>query len=408
MEELIYIIDKTRSDQDEALVIKFQVAKRSGLSFDLVENQPSLTQDQLQRMTTSKDQALLSLLIAEEGAYLKKSVGGVIDKHKTALRSIHISQSSVATALNLFASTGKLFYNSKALTVDLYSKVEFYYAVDAAGVSGYVKSGDTAFDVASCDFIGKGKPNFFVKGIVLKCMPTELSWKDFKAAFEKKIKPIQELLEEAKEDSEAPRVIMLEGATIPKEPEPLPVVILIDRLGSFANLAMDYGNNVLVLCHEPKHQTTISRQLAVEAGWEKDLLETDYIKKPVGSSHYYCPLDKVAKSIAFLLEIGWQVRDWRGNKVLLHSEVSLQAETHSQTLYVKGKVRYATFDADLTDIVGAFNRRERFAEIAPGHVALLPNTWDQTGIDLLAEEGEIVGDALANEKKPHRSFSRSI
>ena len=171
MEELIYIIDKTRSDQDEALVIKIQVAKRSGLSFDPVENQPLLTQERLQKIATSKDAALLPFLIAEE----KNSLGGTIDKQKTSLHYIHISPRAVTTALNLFASSGKLFFNSKALTVDLYSKVEFYYAADAAGVSGYLKSGGQTFDVAACDFIGKGTPNFFVKGIVLKCVPSGLS-----------------------------------------------------------------------------------------------------------------------------------------------------------------------------------------------------------------------------------------
>ena len=59
-------------------------------------------------------------------------------------------------------------------------------------------------------------------------------------------------------------------------------------------------------------------------------METGFQKKLVGHSHYYCPLDQVTKSLSFLLEIGWNIRDYQKKKIALLSDsgfdVSMQAE----------------------------------------------------------------------------------
>lgn len=396
MEELIYSIEKVRTEHDGALAIKIQVAKRSGFVLEPIENQPLLTQEQLLKLSSPRDTNLIAFLIKEESAYLKSKLNG----NKTPFNVVHISYASIPEALKLFTITGKLHFQNKALAIDLYSPVKFYYAATGNDVTGILQSGSQDIPITSASFIGRGSPHFFIHGIHLKCIATDISWKDLKAAYDNKIRPVNELLKEAADDPDAPRVVSTDGIQ-PGPADPLPVLILKDRLGSFADLKMNYGNENLIDFHDHIK----GRNLKAETAWEKDLLETDFIKKPLGTSHYYCPLDKVSKSIAFLLEIGWQVFDWRGNRVLLQNKLDLHADSADNTIQIKGKVVYGDFEANLTDIVGAFNRRERFAELAPGHVALLPNSWDKGGLDALAEEGEIVGDSIRIKKNQIGSLS---
>lgn len=401
MEELTYAIDQARSDQDEAFVIKIQVATRQAFILTPLDKQPPLTRELLNALAKDKDASIIPFLINEENAYLKKKFGRTIDQKSTPLNFIHISAKETLQALKIFATTGKLYYNDKALVIDLYSKNKMYYSVDEKQkISAFIKTESQEFDIKTCDFVGKGPPRYFVKGVNLKIISTEISWKDLKAAFEKIPRPIHELIEEANEDSEAPQVVVNSAIITPTAVEPLPVLILKDRLGSFSDLGMDYGGSDLVFYHEANTAVhkSIKRLPSIEGAFEKDLLETDFIKKTVGTSTYYCPLDKVAKSITFLLEVGWQVRDWKGNRVLLQSHLDLQAETKADHIAIKGNVQYGEFRADLSNIVGAFNRRERFAELAPGHVALLPSSWEQAEMGLIVEEGEIIANQICIKK----------
>lgn len=412
MEELFYTIDKQRSELDGALVIKIQIGECDGLILKLKAPQKPLTQEILSRLAAPRDSGILPFLIKEEIGYLKKN--RLSPDKNTLFNYIHIPYGATGEALKLFAMNGKLYFNEKQVVIDLFGKTEFYYSIDTsistANTIGRIKTGSQEFDLSSCDFICRGPPHWFIKGISLKFITTDVSWKDLKASYDGKPRTPQELIEESKQDAEAPRVVLKTPDFKFHEREPLPILVLKDRLGAFADLWMDYGPDAsLVAAHDhantlpdQKGSITGKRQLAAESAWEKDLLETDFIKKTVDSTHFFCPVDKVAKSVAFLLEVGWKVRDFKGNNVLLHTRAELNAETKNQEILVKGKLHYGSFQADLTDVIGAFNRRERFSQIAPGHVALLPNSWEQTGLDALAEEGEIIGSAVRIKKKPHR------
>jgi superfamily II DNA or RNA helicase len=381
MKELIYKIDKDLTEKHDLLVIKILVAEKDRFSFTPLAEQPLLTKEKLNSFVSAKDASLISFLINQE-------VSG---------NTVHIPPKETLQALKLFAMNGKLHFNNKAIVIDLYGKTEFYYVLDESQkMSAFIKANENEFQFTSCDLVGKGPPRFIIKGMSLKILSTDIPWKDLKGAFEGKFRPIHELIDESKEDPEAPRVIVNTSVHTPLTIEPLPVLVLKDRLGSFADLKMDYGLTDLVSYHSSPEakNPSVKRLPAHEAAWEKDLLETDFIKKPVGTSHYYCPLDKVAKSLAFLLEIGWQVREASGNRLWLQDRIDLQAESKTDHIAVKGKIHYGSFEADLNQIAGAFNRRERFVEIAPGHSALLPNSWEKSGLDGLLEEGEMVADTL--------------
>jgi len=153
-----------------------------------------------------------------------------------------------------------------------------------------------------------------------------------------------------------------------------PVLNLTDRTGGFANLSFE-GKK------DPE----------AERGWEKDLLETDFQKKIVGSSHYYCPLDKVYNSLSFLLELGWKILDVE--RKTLHR----LAETHfelSDTLKLKGRLKFDEYERPIEEVVGTFNRKERFLNLAPGHVGLLPPLESVEWGDFLEEESRVVEGGL--------------
>ncbi len=180
-----------------------------------------------------------------------------------------------------------------------------------------------------------------------------------------------------------------------KNPDPLPFLQLQDRHGAFATLWFDYGLYGKIAAQETKQP--FWRNTACEKSWEKDLLETDFIKKMTGSSHYYCPMDKVSKSLTFLLEIGWKLIDHRGKEVIRQHHVEISTEAADCHLLVRGKAHYHDHCVDLKDVVGAFNRRERFIDLSPTTVGLLDLENGEPWEGLT--EHEVISGALAVRKQ---------
>jgi superfamily II DNA or RNA helicase len=188
--------------------------------------------------------------------------------------------------------------------------------------------------------------------------------------------------------------VVWQGAP-PAPRNPLPVLKLSDRTGAFADLWMDYGHGRMVLLQDPLEEAW--RRPAQERAWERDLLETDFVKKDVGRSRYYCPLDKAVKSLTFLLEIGWTVLDHRERCVARQKGATFAVAAQDGTLAVKGTVRYGDHTADLTDVLGAFNRREQFVDLASGAVGLLDVEASSGWLEELACE-RVVDRAVAVRK----------
>lgn len=390
MAELIYTIDKTLSKQNQALVLTIEEAEIDGMTYRALSQKP-LTEERLK-----KSSPLATFLIS-------------LQKGKTHDNTVTIPYPQTFQALKLLAATGKLYFNHKQVIADLYGRAELFYRVTSSGLEGVIKTISQEFLLNTCDFICGGPPHWFIKGMSLKFLSTSLSYKDFTGIVEGRFRPISELEEEAFLDPEAPRVIFLDRDYIdPNKKDPLPILILKDRSGAFANLWMDYqiGNDKWLPFHQ-EHEIAVKqdRNFTTEKAWEKDLLETDYIKKIVDTTNYYCPLDKVAKSLAFLLELGWKIIDYKGNRVISHTQVKLNAESFQDSIAVKGKIHYDTFEVEIADMAGAFNRRERFVQLGSGVVGLLPNHWEQNGLNLLLEETEVVGKELRMKKSRIGTFT---
>jgi len=397
MKEFAYIIDPLAAQHEHALVIRVIDATREGNYLKLSNNIRHLSRQEIEKTSKTQDKQVLNFLFQEELHY-QKTKPSSSDK----LSAFRIAYPQTLKALKLLAATGKLYFKDKQLVVDFYSKTTFAYEVEITPtvikVEGLLTEGEKKLNLKEVDFLCGGPPQWYIKGILLKFITTDISWKALKAVYTQTALFTQETLRELKqahlEFPEEPAVIF-KGPNLSselKEIEPLPVLMLKDRTGAFADLWMDYGDKRLSL-HDPKAKHHESAK-----SWEKDLLESDFILKPMLNSHYYCPMDKVAKALSFMLEIGWTIIDAKGNKVIRHTDVQLEFSTKEQVIQAKGKVLYENYQANITAVAGAFNRRDRFVQLAPDTVGLIPDSWPEAGFDTLFQESEIAQDELKIKK----------
>lgn len=311
--------------------------------------------------------------------------------------------------LKLLAATGRLFFADRPLICDFFTPVEFFYLVEAPlSLRGKLKMKQEEFDIRSCDFVAGGPPHLFIRGSFLRFISTEISWKALqKTLADQSAEWVTHFLAEPQEE-DGPRVVVQDAVNLhAAAPSPFPCLVLKDRLGSFADLWIEYGDMRLPFASD-EAQTSIKRDAAAEKFWEKDLLETDFQLKRVGTSHYYCPLDKVPKSLGFLLELGWKVIDFQGHRVIPQTDLSLELQTGKNEILVKGKVKFADYEANIADVVGAFNRRDRFVSIGSGVVGMLPQSLEKQCLEDLAEEGEIVSGGVKVKKNHFGSLSELL
>jgi len=321
-----------------------------------------------------------------------------------------IRHSQAIPALKLLAATGKLQYEGKFLACDFFSTISLEYRVTKASESlileAFVVAKEWACPLSQCHFIAPGPPSWCIKGNVMRILDHRLSLKDIER-FSKPtaINPDElQLLIDNFQDGDAPKVTydpqwIEEHASAS---QPLPYLVLKDRAGACADLWMEYPGSLKYPLHELPIGRNSKRNSEVELGWERDLLETSYQRKMVGSAHYYCPVDKIGKSIAFLLELGWRVYDHQGRRIIKHSSSTLECAETSQTLVLKGKIGFANYEADLKDVLGAFNKRETFVSLNADTVGLLPDRTEAGVLSILSEESEVVSDSV-HISKSHMS-----
>jgi superfamily II DNA or RNA helicase len=418
MNEIAYIIDENESKKHNMLVIRLAQLKKEGTNTILYEATQPFTGATLRQFASPKDKELIENLIKHELEFLRQKTGRIPRIESTLFHFIHISSMHAIPTLKLLNNSFKLYFKTKQIIADFFEKVEFYYRLESLTenrvlVAGRLKWRDTDIDIRECDWIGAGMPPWLIRGMSLKIISTEITSKELLRFYQE-----DSLILTASEkaifldnldpnDPDGPKIVT-KGASLEemkKQADPYPLLILKDRSGAFADLWMEYGGGRQVAFHEAVKELKatqthppMKRQIESENNWERDLLETDFIKKNVDTSHYYCPSDKVAKSLTFLLELGWSVQDWKKRPVIRQESLHLAIEQNQQALIVKGRVAYGNHEAQITDVMGAFNRRERFVQLGTDSVGLVPTRWDRSDLQELADEGEIVGDAIRVKK----------
>ncbi|HEV3269711.1 MAG TPA: DEAD/DEAH box helicase [Candidatus Rhabdochlamydia sp.] len=267
--------------------------------------------------------------------------------------------------LKMLSSTGRLLHKGQKVIIDPFTKAEGFIQAKALNktqveICAKFKLGRQEEPLTSCTAIFWGSPTWILYIGVIRLLDTEgsLKWLKIPEAILQG-KELQEFLEE------------IEGITWLEEvsSDPLPFICLTDQHGGFANLWFDYGIRGKIASFEEKE--FFWRKKTLEKQWEQDLLETDFRKKKVGDSSYYCPLDKVAKSITFLIEIGWKVLDHQNKQVVCLSQETLLLEERPQAFLVRAEFDYQGYRANLQQVIGAFNRRSCFVELAANTVGLI-------------------------------------
>lgn len=422
---IAYIINPKLTLEQGCLVLDLSVVVKEGYLYNFNTPSNSLLVPQWRKLAAeSVDKEAFAFLLKEELLFQQRLTGKTPHADSLLLQHIHIPPSQVLPTFELLSKTQKLFCSGKQLTIDFYGKTEFYYEGASLQnsqleIKGHLKWRETDILITECQALIPGKPHhWFVRGLTLKMIQTSISWKNLHTLAHTSLVleggKKQTFLEELDlEDADTPRLIMtsgsLEEAIQPSSPFPL--LVLKDRWGACADLWMDYGQGSLVPFHDPnlKVKETLGtknfkRQLKAEENWEKDLLETDYLKKMVGTSHYYCPMDKVAKSLTFLLELGWKIRDGNNREVVKQTEFDLQLEDQKDSILIKARMIYEDYAADPSKVIGAFNRRENFIQLSSDKVGLLSLESTQALRDS-TEEGEWISGTMKVNKNRFGSLA---
>ncbi|MCB1135462.1 MAG: hypothetical protein KDK78_04250, partial [Chlamydiia bacterium] len=390
MTHLAYRIHSKKSIQSRSLVLELVAAERGPMGWDLGDTLDFKAAAQCELQAVDRE----------------------------IIRSMR-AEASVSELLPLLARTGRLFFGAKSIVVNLHKPWQLALKVDGDLEEGFLIEGALCDDkkrvpLADCPLLVMGRPSYALVGPTLRPIEEDIFPQYLQALW-----PDGSLMVEGNEaqawlrrleQEERPDSLLLEmpeGLQRRQERglEPLPRLRLTDPKGAFAQLAMCYGE-VELDAEDPRKRFDCAgqrydRQFEAERHWEKDLLETAYRKQQVGEAAYYCPLDQVGKSLSFLLELGWDVRDAQGMRVCKsQGKVEAAMRSAKDTLLVQGRVRFDAHEADLKDVLGAFNRRESFVSIGDGMVALLDSGLGEQLLPLI-EGGELV---QAGVKVPRHAF----
>ncbi len=335
----------------------------------------------------------LSLILKGEYSDKDLPLRTLLLKHRLPLTGkVEIPPTASYDFFALMATGGELYYQNKRLLVDLYGKSKLVYKVgDGGKVQCVVEAGAKSIPLQEVTAIGAGNPHWYLHGMMIRFLHSEIFWSDFDTAFHspEKLSPVD--LES--DDPDAPEVVY-EGngqQAVAIAAKPLPFLKLHDRTGAFADLWFLYSNGVRVPIHETLSQASVKRDRQAESDWEKDLLETGFQKKTVGRSHYFCPMDKVGKTLSFLLDLGWVIFDAHDSVVVKFKDRKLLGETVGETIHISGQLQFGEHQVDLKDVYGAFTRRDRFVALGEGHVGWLDGAALE-GIDEIDADSESGGE----------------
>ncbi|MEI8328430.1 MAG: DEAD/DEAH box helicase [Chlamydiia bacterium] len=387
MSELIFSIEIEKRDKEYVLLLH---VKDKGFGSSRVVYADALLKPQ----QVEKD--LYAFLLQEHMRSVGISCGS--DRLQTvSITKITIAASRSQEVIKLLALAKKLSWNQQSVYYNPFAKVEVFFRAeeraDALHVEGFVRIDGKESPFRSIDLLFPSMPIWCMIDRSVVVFPTDIDrnllLKVYPGPLSLEGKQKKQFIDLYQDDEDPGSLILWNIAPLITEAvlvplQALPVLMLSDPYGSFACLSMDYGVRGKVSFHEIGGSF---RDLALEKSWEKDLLETGFQKKMVGSSHYYCPLDQVTKTISFLLEIGWTIIDARGRRVCHHTSTALQIYSAKEEIITKGQLCYSEHAVDVQDVVGAFNRRQRFVELSPYAVGLIdPSQIERDLGDLTSAE----------------------
>lgn len=327
------------------------------------------------RIEGKPEKDLLNTLKKEEARYQTKKTGRKPFEGELSTEKFHLTHQNANDILKEIAATGQLQCQGKNIVCDFYSKNSLTFLIDDDIILGQIQTRKGTIDLSDSHFIGRGSPHCFLDGITLRFLTTDLPWKTLKKTYTLEPPPsIEEIQDCVIEDDEDTPAIEYTSNTIEST---LPILKLKDHSGAFADLWLDDGSPGL------------------NSPWEKDLLETEFTKRP---TEYFCPLDKVHDALSFLLELGWNIENCEGKQVKLAGALNLTTEKQGDTVIVKGSLPFGDEEADISQIAQA---KTPFVSLSESTIGLLPKSNE---IQALAQEGEIVSEGIKLNATQAMSF----
>lgn len=249
-----------------------------------------------------------------------------------SFQQIELNFAQAEEAMPLLGKTGRLHFQSKPLRCEWDKPLKLYWKGEKGGTLQAVLE---EFPLEAC---AKVCPFWFIKEGVARPFSSSVSWKWIEL-FAKG--PLQLEGAQRKKFLEEEPPVVWKAAPAEKPLEVFPELVLADATGCFADLWMDYRGVGKVAFEDlaPSVQGK-GRLREAERHWEKDLLESGFLRKQVGGSHYFCPSDKAKSALVFLLEMGWQVRDFKGRRVLKQSGCSIELKEEKGKIAVRGEVAF--------------------------------------------------------------------
>ncbi len=287
--------------------------------------------------------------------------------------------------LKRLGALGVLTWKGKKVVIDPFTEVKFFYEVCEGEVVGFWLIGDKKNSLSGEEGVFRG---CVIRHQILYFLDVDKKWieKVHQGPLHLQPQELELFLASCTREGVEWR---WKNEPVKLRPDPLPRLVLTDRTGAFAKLQMDYGPFGVVDFNSSSHTKTKE-----EVFWEKDLLETDFKKQIVGSSHYYCPLDKVVSALSFLIDIGWTVLDVQGRRVVRQQGACLRAEEIGSEMIVRGSIQYGEHEKSVQDVLGVFVRREKFIDLTPNTVGLLdpPSSWQ------VFKEGAVIKEGISFRK----------
>lgn len=324
--------------------------------------------DTLKKGASEKDRPALSFLakIHLRSPHVSRSLDTVV------LQKVEVSASEAQEALRLMSLTGNLMYQGKPLSVDLQKKAKLYFRGEkhtdrACTVRAYLQLSVEEIPLESCEKMFPGM--WFLKEGKIFGLETQLAWK-WVELFAKGAVRLEGAVWKKFLDEEPP--ILWKEAPSPLALEVFPRLVLSDATGSFANLWMDYstGGSIAYEDLSPLIQGK-SRLKEAELHWEKDLLETGFVRKGVGASRYYCVSDRARQALLFLLEMGWKLEDVKGRQIHRQTGFSLHIQDEGAQIALRGSAQFGSHSGPLKKTVEAQQRGNLWVDLGPESVGLL-------------------------------------
>lgn len=289
-------------------------------------------------------------------------------------------------ALKLLSMTNRLYYKKLCLQSDWKTIAKMYWKGEegSSAFLAVIQWKGQEIPLEECDKVDR---NWCIwKGSLFQ-VATEVSWKWIEPFLQGKV-VLQGAQKKRFLDEDPP--ILWKAAPPAKVLEVFPELVLSDATGCFANLWMDYPGHGRILFEDVSMLIQgMPRLKNSEEGWEKDLLESGFSRKVVGTSRYYCAGDKVLETLRFLMDLGWIIKNREGKRMLRQTSCSWEIREEGGKVAVHGKV---LFQEEEVSLKSAMQTRGLWVELNGNSIGLL----DRKKFALL--DGKWDGETLLTKK----------